>query len=168
MKFERFVPTSILEPMSPTLARRGAFDWWRGWPPRRVPGLRCCTSSRWWLRRSAHDTAIDEHLALLQERASRHEADISRTLWALADQLRGHGLEAASLMLGTGEPADVILSQADALKVDLVVMSTQPPPLAECLLLGSVANRVVQWAHVPILLVPQGSPPGRQTNRSLC
>jgi nucleotide-binding universal stress UspA family protein len=49
----------------------------------------------------------------------------------------------------------VILRQADALKADLLVMATRSPALAERLLLGSVAERLVQLAPVPVVVVPR-------------
>jgi nucleotide-binding universal stress UspA family protein len=90
-------------------------------------------------------------LARLQSKAARDEANAS--LWVAADQLRGHGLDTAALV-EMGDPADVILSQATTLDVDLLIMSTRTQSASERLLLGSIADRVIQQAHVPILVVP--------------
>ena len=38
--------------------------------------------------------------------------------------------------------------------MDLLIIGTHRPPLAERLLLGSVADRVIQKARVPVLVVP--------------
>lgn len=54
-----------------------------------------------------------------------------------------------------GTPADVILSEAERLAVDLIVLGTHGGCTAHhCTALGSVANKVLQLARVPVYLVP--------------
>jgi nucleotide-binding universal stress UspA family protein len=153
VKFERIVPRSILVPVDDSLGVTPTL--------RVVERLAAAARARVTLLHvvpfvsaaASHDTT-SLNLASMQARVSRHDAESS--LWALADELRGHGLETAPL-IDTGEPAHMILSQADALKADLLVMATRSPPLAERLMLGSVAEQVVQRAQVPVLFVPPGA-----------
>lgn len=53
-----------------------------------------------------------------------------------------------------GPPADKILDFAHAASVDLIVMATHGRSGVRRWLLGSVANKVVHRAEVPVLLVP--------------
>lgn len=52
-----------------------------------------------------------------------------------------------------GDPADVILQQADELAADVIVMGTHGRSGVRRLLLGSVAERVLRRARVPVLVV---------------
>jgi nucleotide-binding universal stress UspA family protein len=55
-----------------------------------------------------------------------------------------------------GDPASVILDECDSLGADLIVMATHGRTGAGRWFLGSVAERVLRHAHVPILLVRSG------------
>lgn len=153
MKLESFVPTSILVPLDDPLDAAPSL--------RLVERLAAAARARVTLLHvvgllnpaAAHDST-SLNLAAVQARAALQDAGSS--LRALANQLRGHGLEAAPL-IDTGDPANVILSQAEALSLDLLIMSTHAPPLAERVLLGSVAERIVQRARVPVLVVSSGT-----------
>jgi nucleotide-binding universal stress UspA family protein len=153
MKLESFSPTLILVPVDDAV----------GFAPslRLVERLAAAACARVTLLHvvgvmnpaAAHDST-SLNLATVQARAARQNSESS--LWILADQLRGHGLDAASL-IETGDPANVILAQAEALRVDLLIMGTHAPPRAERLLLGSVAEPILQRARVPVLVVPPGA-----------
>ncbi len=58
-----------------------------------------------------------------------------------------------------GQPSRELLAYADQVRADLIVLSNRGLTLAEKLLIGSVADRVLRKAHTPILLVP---PAGRR------
>lgn len=53
-----------------------------------------------------------------------------------------------------GSPAEVILKQAERLGVDLIVLGTHGGSANPTTALGSVANKVLQLARVPVYLVP--------------
>jgi nucleotide-binding universal stress UspA family protein len=53
-----------------------------------------------------------------------------------------------------GSPAEVILKQAERLGVDLIVLGTHGGAANPTTALGSVANKVLQLARVPVYLVP--------------
>jgi len=56
-----------------------------------------------------------------------------------------------------GDPAPVIVTVADELKVDLIVMPTHGGQGIERMILGSVAERVVREARRPVLTIRLGS-----------
>jgi nucleotide-binding universal stress UspA family protein len=54
----------------------------------------------------------------------------------------------------SGDPGKVILEQAAALRVDLIVMGSHGRKAAARWILGSVAEAVVRHAPCPVLVVP--------------
>jgi nucleotide-binding universal stress UspA family protein len=56
-----------------------------------------------------------------------------------------------------GNPGEAILEYAAKAGVDLIVMGTHGRTGLNRLLFGSVAARVIQYSHLPVLLVPPGS-----------
>lgn len=56
-----------------------------------------------------------------------------------------------------GYPASVIIEQAESQDDTIILMSTHGYSGVQRLLLGSVAGKVVQAAHTPVLLVPAGA-----------
>ena len=66
----------------------------------------------------------------------------------------------ASAVLGEGPVADAILECAERVGADLIVMSTHGRSGVARWLLGSVAEKIVRGAHLPVLLVrgQQGEP----------
>lgn len=77
-----------------------------------------------------------------------HEMD--RRLTLLGDQFRASGLAVSTLLL-RGSPHEAIVSAADSEHVDLIVMGTHGRRGISHLLLGSVAERVVRTAKVPVM-----------------
>jgi nucleotide-binding universal stress UspA family protein len=66
--------------------------------------------------------------------------------------LRGRGLDVESVVR-EGYPATVILDEAESLEADLIVIGTHGHTGLKHLLLGSIAERVVQKATCPVLTV---------------
>ena len=66
------------------------------------------------------------------------------------------GDESADIQLKHGTPWEAIVAWADAHRVDLIVMPTHGRSGIKHLLLGSVAERVVQHAHCPVLVIRNG------------
>lgn len=87
------------------------------------------------------DTVID-----LQERL-RHR--LEETL----DKHANPGVEVESVII-QGEPAHQIAAAAGDLHADLIVIGTHGHSRLERLLLGSVAEKIVRSAPVPVLSVP--------------
>jgi nucleotide-binding universal stress UspA family protein len=70
----------------------------------------------------------------------------------IANQLRGEGLKACGEVHG-GPVAEAILSRAQQLHADLIVMATHGRDGAQRWLLGSIADKVVHSSCAPVLLV---------------
>ncbi len=80
------------------------------------------------------------------------KAEASQNLEAYADRVRAQGLS-CSVVVREGYPATVIEEEADAQGADLVVIGTRGHTGLKHLLLGSIAERVVQKAPCPVLTV---------------
>lgn len=81
-----------------------------------------------------------EHLAAAQVLMDELVADL------------GHGRAVPQVSVGPN-PAELIVSEAARLGVDLVVVGARGVGAAERLLLGSVSDRVVREAHCPVLVI---------------
>lgn len=90
-------------------------------------------------------------LALASYKGSWQSAQT--TLSATARGLRTNHVR-AEVLLEAGDPAAAIVRIAHDQQADLIAMVTHRRRGIDRVLLGSVAERVVQQAHVPILLVP--------------
>jgi nucleotide-binding universal stress UspA family protein len=80
------------------------------------------------------------------------EASVVAELTRLAERLEKEGLR-VDLRHTIGSPAGEICHAAEELRVDLIVMGTHGRSGLSHMLLGSVAERVVQKAHCPVLTV---------------
>ncbi|HOM12494.1 MAG TPA: universal stress protein [Rubrivivax sp.] len=85
------------------------------------------------------------------ERAQRAEQD--RLLAEALADARAGGLGDVSTQLARGEPAAEIVRVATEHGVDQIVMGTHGRGVVGSLLIGSVAQRVLHQARVPVLLV---------------
>lgn len=56
-------------------------------------------------------------------------------------------------MVEEGDPAGIIIDIASKLNVDLIVLGSKGTSALGRYLLGSVANKVVQYAHKPVMVV---------------
>ena len=87
----------------------------------------------------------------------------------LVQAMREKGIE-GDLVTGEASSLDdvsvLVLNAADAFKADLLVMGTHGRRGFQRLILGSVAERVVRQATLPVLLVPSAAgrePPAEKT-----
>jgi len=71
---------------------------------------------------------------------------------AAAEKARAEGLEVSTNVL-EGPAAEAILRAAEADKSDLIVMGSRGMGQLQGLLLGSVSDRVLHHAKVPVLIV---------------
>jgi nucleotide-binding universal stress UspA family protein len=82
------------------------------------------------------------------------EIEARNYLARLTDELRATGLDATSqVLVGRGVAAQV-LELAEAIGADCIVAGTHGARGMERLLLGSVADKIVRGAHVPVLVAP--------------
>jgi nucleotide-binding universal stress UspA family protein len=71
----------------------------------------------------------------------------------LQEMISSIGLESTTVEVA-GNPADLILSQAENSRVDLIVLGSHSRGPLSHLFLGSVADGVLQRARCPVLIVP--------------
>ena len=69
-----------------------------------------------------------------------------------AERVRAGGIEVEA-QVREGYPATVIVEEAESRGADLIVLGTHGHTGIKHLLLGSIAERVVQHAHCPVLTV---------------
>lgn len=62
------------------------------------------------------------------------------------------------IVVRPGQPAAVILSEAERLHADLIVIGSHSAEAMDRHLLGSVATRVLQLAKAPVFMVPMMNP----------
>lgn len=89
---------------------------------------------------------------------SNVKKEAEQQLARYGEDLRGRGLEVEEIVR-EGYPATVIVDEADNLEADLVVIGTHGHTGFKHLLLGSVAERVVQKAPCPVLTVKPAAAP---------
>lgn len=106
-----------------------------------------------------HHLAIDlaetrsPHLARLSEEYAEHATAAARSYLAQIQQgLSEGGLEVRSVV-EAGQAADAILDCARSNAVDMIALSTRGRSGIGVLVMGSVANKVLHSAEVPVLLV---------------
>ena len=80
------------------------------------------------------------------------KAETEQTLARYAEELTAKGLEVETVAR-EGYPATVIEEEAERQKADLIVIGTRGLSGLKHLLLGSIAERVVQRAPCPVLTV---------------
>ena len=98
---------------------------------------------------------LDESTVELNAIVAQLEADANGYLLTLARQLRKAGLSARSVVR-RGPAAETILDYASQVNVDQIVMATHGYSGIKHWTHGSVAERVLQAARVPLLLVRAG------------
>jgi len=82
------------------------------------------------------------------------EIEARNYLARLTDQLRAKGLDATSRVLIGRGIAGQVLELADAIGADCIVAGTHGARGMERLMLGSVADKLVRGAKVPVLVAP--------------
>jgi nucleotide-binding universal stress UspA family protein len=80
------------------------------------------------------------------------KTEAQQSLDRYAETLRSRGVEVES-MVREGYPATVIEEEAERCNADLIVIGTRGLSGLKHLLLGSIAERVVQKAPCPVLTV---------------
>jgi len=65
-----------------------------------------------------------------------------------------------------GRPAEQICQYADDRGIDLIIASTHGHTGWAHVLIGSVAEHVVRYAHCPVLVVPHGKGPATRRGRA--
>ncbi len=58
------------------------------------------------------------------------------------------------IVIVPGKPAPIILSEAERLKADLIIIGSHGPDTIDQRVLGSVSSKILQLAKVPVFMVP--------------
>ena len=101
------------------------------------------------------DTVVLDQVSKLTEREvveRELKGDGERYLRYIVGVAQNEGVKASS-MLAKGRPFEQIVHLAKGLKMDLIVMGTYGHRGAERILIGSVAERVIEYASCPVLVV---------------
>ena len=76
----------------------------------------------------------------------------AKTLAEARSLIADLGVE-ASFVAGTGDPADVLLQDAEETGADLIIVGTRGKNVAQRLVLGSVSAKIVHHAPCDVLIV---------------
>lgn len=99
-------------------------------------------------------TRLSDNLAMQIERETE---PAQSNLNAAADAFRAAGIQVETVV-EVGRPAETILDAAASSGADMIAMATHGRSGIRRFLIGSIADRVVQHADVPVLLVRSGHP----------
>ena len=101
------------------------------------------------------DTVVLEQISKVPERETAErdlKGDGERYLHYVVDVAAREGIKASSL-LAKGRPYEQIIHLAKGLKAELIVMGTFGRRGVERILIGSVAERVIEYSTCPVLVV---------------
>ena len=101
------------------------------------------------------DRIILEEISKIYERHELEEEikrKAERCLNYIVRSAERKGLKATSILV-EGQPHDQIVRHAESLGVDLIVMGSKGRRGANRILIGSVAERVIEYAPCPVLVI---------------
>ncbi|MGD1120046.1 MAG: universal stress protein [Dehalococcoidales bacterium] len=100
---------------------------------------------------SAPVSYTEEELTIIKERVSDY-------LVKVGESIKRPGVS-VSTIVSSGNAADEILKAADAVKADLIAMSTHGRSGLRRMAFGSITDKVLHRSHVPVLMVraPEGT-----------
>jgi nucleotide-binding universal stress UspA family protein len=102
------------------------------------------------------DNAVEEQVCRLSGRSMKDlHVQMEQSAWAflkdMENEISGKGIE-VSILLREGVPHEVILREAYRWQADLVVMGKLGRRGVTGILMGSVAQRVIEFSSIPVLL----------------
>lgn len=100
----------------------------------------------------------DVHLVFVSEASEEWGRVIDSYLKGLTAHLAGAGIRTRSAVL-FGRPAEELLDYSELNKVDLIAMATHGRSGVSRWAVGSVTDKIVRGATVPVLVCPAGSSP---------
>jgi nucleotide-binding universal stress UspA family protein len=92
-------------------------------------------------------TSVEVH-AVLDDAREHFEEDFKRI-----NQMAADSEISLETQLAVGHPAEQIIHRAEQEKIDLVVLGRRGTSLFEKWILGSVSERVLRYAHCPVMVV---------------
>lgn len=93
----------------------------------------------------------------VRDNVAKHIRERHREIQDLADGVRSAGVEATALLI-RGVTVKALLSEAERLEADLLVLGSHGHGLMHRVLLGSVSQAVLQKSTIPVLLIPPKAP----------
>ena len=90
--------------------------------------------------------------AIANDMVQQMESETQKYMSELSATLAGEGYKSQTL-IREGPIAETILAVADELKADVIAMSTHGHSGMRRWLMGSIADRVVNHSHVPVMLI---------------
>lgn len=128
----------------------------KGTPDSNVVLLTVIESSKTGFPDDIYDATLDQvHEELVKE--DKHlQQNAENYLLNIAEGLRKTGLKVKTIVIRSGlekSAADIIIDYARANKVDLIIMSTHGRSGLSRWTLGSVTDRVIRHAGVPVLSI---------------
>jgi nucleotide-binding universal stress UspA family protein len=91
-------------------------------------------------------------LSQVQQMQTKLRADANRYLEGVAAKVRERGLQARTEVVVEDQPASAILHEAERERAGLIAIATHARSGLSRMLLGSVADKVIRGAHVPVLV----------------
>jgi len=88
----------------------------------------------------------------VQQLQGRLRQDADRYLEGVAKKLRERGLQVRGEVVVEDQPASAILHEAEREKAGMIAVATHARGGLTRMLLGSVADKVIRGAHVPVLV----------------
>lgn len=87
------------------------------------------------------------------------DRDLQIALEERAEELTGEGVETSFQVRSVtlGGPAHALADVADEVDADLIIAGTRGHSSVSGLILGSVAQRLLQVAHQPVMIVPESA-----------
>ena len=86
--------------------------------------------------------------AVLDDAREHYEEGFKR----IVEKAKGHDLQITTDIV-VGHPAEQIVHRAEQDKVDLIILGRRGMSMFEKWLLGSVSERVLRYAHCPVMVV---------------
>ena len=86
--------------------------------------------------------------AVLDDAREHFEIGLKRVV----ERGQAHGVEIATDIV-VGHPGEQIIHRAETEQVDLIIVGRRGTSLFQKMMLGSVSERVLRYAHCPVLLV---------------
>jgi nucleotide-binding universal stress UspA family protein len=86
--------------------------------------------------------------AVLDDAREHYEEEFKKIL----EKTKGHDV-AITTDIAVGHPAEQIVHRAEQDKVDLIILGRRGMSLFEKWLLGSVSERVLRYAHCPVMVI---------------
>ena len=93
----------------------------------------------------------------VRDNVAKHIRERHREIQELADGVRSAGVETTALLI-RGVTVKALLSEAERLEADLLVLGSHGHGLMHRVLLGSVSQAVLQKSTIPVLLIPPKAP----------